>query len=202
MKKTLLYLTVLLLLVAGCHQVVFWKYGIHQPKQETPASIKAFLKEINQPLNNQYMFKDSTSYLRFLWDTVVARKLFRTLFFTEAGLLTRLVDSSSCQWSGGNYILGLKRDTLYYADTTCRYQNLIKGLIPLGDEDSTRRDTLPYDFTLIVTWANFLGKYNERLFINDMAIAHNVQARIRIYYINIDMQQEWNLNDLQALKLR
>lgn len=202
MKKLLIITFVFMMALTGCRQIIYWKYGMHEPKQETPESIRAFLKEMNQPLTNQYIFPDSTSYLRFVWDTLISHKMFRTLIFNDAGYLSRLVDGSSCQWSGGKYILGLKRDTLYYADTAQRYQTLIKKLVPLDGATAEANDSLPYDFTLIVTWGKFIGRYNERLFVNDIAIAQNTHARIRILYINIDMQESWKLNELQALKFQ
>ena len=55
---------------------------------------------------------------------------------------------------------------------------------------------------MIVTWALFLGTYNARLFELSEAVAQNPGARIRLVWINMDMQERWNLTKNQKLEIR
>ncbi len=199
MKKFLLIAFLALLTWAGCRQIVFWKYGMHQPEPETPESLVAFLKEMNQQLPGQYIFSDSASYLKFIWSPFFSKHLMHTLFYTERGYMNQFVDSNKCQWSGGYFIARLKRDTLYATDTSNRYQTLLKSIVPLAPATTDGEDAGPCDFTLLVPWGKFIGRYNERLFANDLAIGKNRGVTIRVIYLNIDMQKSWNLREDQKL---
>ncbi len=199
MNKLILIIFLTVITVAGCRQIVFWKYGMHRPEPETPESLRAFLKVMNQPLAGQYIFADSASYLKFIWNPFFSKHLMNTLFYTDSGYMSRLVDSNKCQWSGGYYIARLRRDTVYFADTSNRYQTLVKNLVPLDPERANGNDTARFDFTLLVPWGKFIGSYNERLFTNDLAVKKNTNARIRVIYLNIDMQKSWNLKKDQGL---
>lgn len=199
MKKLLLISFLVLLVVAGCRQMIFWKFGMHNPEPETPESLVAFLKEMNQPLASQYFFTDSASYLRFIWSPFFSKHLMSTLFYSEKGHLSQYVDSNKCQWSGVYYIARLRRDTIYFTDTANRYQSLVPYILPLGQGPGLNQDTVRYDFTLLIPWGKFIGRYNERLFASDLAVKQNPNAKIRIIYLNIDMQKSWNLRKDQYL---
>ncbi len=198
MKNNIIILCLILLVTAGCRQIVFWKYDMHAPAPETPQSLTAFLGEMKQPLVNQFIFSDSASYLKFIWDPFFSKHLMNTVFYNEAGFLKGYVDTVKCQWSGGYYIARLKKDTIFTPDTSNRYQSLLKALIPLGSTGEAT-DTGNYDYTLVVTWGKFIGKYNERLFANDLAVRQNLRVKIRILYVNIDMQAAWHLRKEQML---
>ena len=58
------------------------------------------------------------------------------------------------------------------------------------------------DFTIIVTWAKFLGTYNARLFDLADAVKQNKTARIRLIWLNADMQKSWNLTKEQKLEIK
>ena len=58
------------------------------------------------------------------------------------------------------------------------------------------------DFTIIVTWAKFLGDYNSRLFVLSEAVEQNKTARIRLIWLNIDMQESWKLTPEQKLAIK
>lgn len=202
MKKKIYTILFLVLAITGCRQIIFWKYGMHDPQQETPQRLRSFLAGMNQPLAGQYIFGDSSSYLKFIWHPFYSKKLLRTLLFNEQGYLDSLMDPGKCQWSGGSYLLALHRDSLYHADTSIRYQSLLDSLKPLDTAGLVAGDTGRYDFTALVTWGAFIGRYNERLFVNDLAVKGNRNARIRIIYLNIDMQESWKLRPDQRLLMQ
>jgi hypothetical protein len=200
MKTYIFILLTGLLLFSGCKQVVYWKYGMHDPGEETCQSLIGFLNSMKQPLDRQYYFRDSASYLKFIWSPFYKKHILTTILFSDRGRLDRLVDSTRCQWSGYNYIMKLRSDSLFSSDTNIRYQAILKDIVPL--DGNSLPDTVRYDFTVLVTWGKFLGKYNERLFINDLAVKENKRARIRLVYVNIDMQKCWNLTGEQKLVMK
>jgi hypothetical protein len=57
------------------------------------------------------------------------------------------------------------------------------------------------DFTVIVTWAKFIGTYNSRLFALSEAVKH-CPAHIRMIWLNVDMLESWKLKTGQKVNIR
>ncbi len=184
----------------GCKQLVMWRYGIHEPRKETPESIQKFLAKHDFPDENIFIFRDSSSYSHYLSDSLYRSNLLGTLFYSPRGLLDTFKDTSRCQWSGGYFVGLLKKDTIYHADTTRTFSGLMGQLIPLSAMTSV--DTAGITFFAVVTWATFLGKYNERLFLILKAIREQQEVKVIPVFLNLDMQERWNLSHSQGLEFR
>jgi hypothetical protein len=191
-----------ILSLAGCKQIVMWRYGMHEPREETPASVAAVLKSLGKPADNVYLFRDSAGYCRYMDDSVFHRNLLGALFFTDRGLMYNYKDPASCQWSAGRFIGSLRADTAYAVDTGYRYQDLLKVIVPLEPGVGEAPAAGAFDYTVVITWGCFLGRYNERLFMADSAAAVNTRARIRVICLCADMMKAWSLRDDQKLKFR
>ena len=196
MKKPLIIIILLPIFFGSCKQLILKSQGITKPKTETPESVLEFVDKWKEEPITVYLFKDSTAYKKFMRTPVYKKNLPGTVFFNEKGMLNHLIDSTKCQWSGGYYTSKLKSDTSYQVDTNYRYQEILSSLTPLKKGEYKEN----FDFTVIVTWAVFLGKYNERQFIVSKAARENKNARIRVILLNIDTQKSWNLQKDKTLK--
>ena len=77
---------------------------------------------------------------------------------------------------------------------------ILKHIEPIrgGEADSV---VLNPDFTIIVTWAKFLGEYNYRLFDLAGAVKEDKKSRIRLIWLNIDIQKSWHITDRQKIRI-
>lgn len=180
----------LILTTYSCKQVLMMRYNIHQPKKESPRTILAFMDKMDYPNENTFIFKDSSSFYKCLKDSVFRTNVPGTLFFAPQGLLVSYKDTSSGQWSGGYYVRNLHRDTIYQSDTAYTLQKLMSLLTPLNE--NTRIDTAIADYVVVITWATFLGKYNEWLFVIRDAIRENTEVIVKPVFLCIDLQKNWN----------
>ncbi|NQV02272.1 MAG: hypothetical protein HQ542_06485 [Bacteroidia bacterium] len=176
------------------------RYGIHQPREETPEMILAFMDKMNYPNVNSFIFKDSSSFFRCMRDSVFLSNTLGTLFFYNNRLLVNYKDTSKGQWPGGCFVRNLRNDTVYQTDSAYSFQSLMAHFVPLNE--MTQIDTTNTDYIVVVTWARFLGKYNERLFNIKEAIKENPAINVKAVFVCIDIQKEWNLTDKEKNALR
>lgn len=201
MKKVLVQCLLLLVITAGCKQIVLWKYGIRSPKTETPESILAFAKKSGQDPGNIYIFRDSLAYSHFMKDSIYKKASFSAIVFNARGFLVDYKDSASCQWSAAAHIRKLKKDTSYRVDESRKLPDVASSLVPLVRQSVEDSNAGGVDYTVVFTWARYIGKLNERLFcINEIA-KNNPNAVIRVISLNVDMQKSWNLRKDQKVKL-
>ncbi|MBN1198953.1 MAG: hypothetical protein JXA23_06355 [Bacteroidales bacterium] len=149
------------------------------------------MKKQGYPNENTFIFKDSSSFFSCMRDSVFIQHVFGALPFSPGRLLIRSVDTLRDSWPGLDLIPHLKRDTLYRTDTNYSLQQLMHFLIPLTD--STSIDTANADFIVVVPWAAFLGRYNDRLFSVREAIRQNRKVVIKPLFLCIDVQQTWEI---------
>ncbi|MBM3403756.1 MAG: hypothetical protein FJY10_02560 [Bacteroidetes bacterium] len=199
---TFVLIICLVITLAGCKQIIYRKYGMHDPREETTETLRAFLAEKSYPRHHNYIFADSVSYLNYLWDSLAHKQIISTTIYSQKGLLSKIWDPNKCQWSGGYYISHLKNDTVYEVDSTHKIQALVKHLIPLFDFQEDIFDPDSWDFIALVTWGKFLGQYNERQFIVEEVARQNTKAKVVVFFLNIDMQKEWNLSESNRLKIK
>ena len=191
----------LLLCFTSCVTIVKWKYGITNPKEQTPEKLLSFLEKHKFPNACQYMFNDSLSYFQCLRNSVFREHLIGHLIFDSNGSLLR-PDTAQCQWSGYDLIKSLSPDDAYLRLSGLQLGEILSHIHPI--EKNTIPDCLMQhpDFTLIVTWAAFLGTYNARLFDLYDAIKLNKTAKIRLIWLNIDMQETWHLTKDQKMEIK
>ncbi|MEI6454864.1 MAG: hypothetical protein WCO93_01125 [bacterium] len=193
---------IFILLSAGCRQVVKMRYGVREPREETPASIIGFLKRMDQSAGSCFIFRDSASFCGYIKNPVFRENLLGSFFFNSRGLIIHYKDTNKCRWSATTFIKNLRNDTLYQVDTTFRFNELLSHLSPLITGDTMNIKETDYDFVIVITWAMFAGKLNERLFHADEALAENPRIRAGVLFLNMDMQKDWKLQQGQKLVVR
>lgn len=202
MKRTLFLTGITLIILCSCKQVAKMKYGIHEPREETPSRILAFMKKMDQLSGTSYIFKDSSSYFHYLKNPTFRENLLGSFFFTEKGLLINCKDTAKCRWSVFNFVKDLRSDTTYKIDTAFRYQDLLQYITPLASSVDSSFSEKDFDYIVVITWAMFAGRLNERLFSADEATLENPKARIKVIFLNVDMQESWKIPDRQKIVIR
>ena len=174
------------------------KYGISKPAEETPGSLIAFLEKENFPTQGMYLFEDSAAYIHALKDQNFRENVLSHMIFNKQdSLLTR--DTTKCQWAGAALFRSLHPDSAYKITKAPTLNQIFDKTVPFGVGERCGREKPEADFTVVITWAKFLGKYNYRLFDLDSAIKANRFSRINVIWLNIDMQKSWNLKPDQKV---
>ena len=191
----------LLLSFTSCVTIIKWKYGITNPKDQTPEKLISFLEKHHYPDSCQFIFNDSLSYFQSIRDSVFRKHMFGYMIFDCHGSLIQK-DTTQCQWSGYEAIKALTPDSSFLQLNGLELCGILDHIQPVGlnpGKDTVFRHP---DFTVIVTWAKFLGTFNSRLFELSDAVKQNRKARIRLFWLNVDMQESWNLTKDQKLEIK
>ena len=184
--------------ICSCKSYVKYKNGISKPREETPESLINFLDKNKFPGNNIYVFSDSAGYGHALRNELFRKNLLGHMIFDRNGLLLDR-DSSKCQWAGAELLRNLHPDSSYSTTDKLTVDQILGKIVPVGVGDTLFDIGQLPDFTLVVSWGKFLGRYNYRLFDLEKALKENNYARIRLIWLNIDMQKSWQLKPGQKL---
>jgi hypothetical protein len=201
MYRLFIILLTAICISAGCKQMVIWRYGIRSPRMETPQSITDYARKQGQDPDNVWLFSDSAAFAKFNRDTLYRKSYFGALVFSRQGLVINFKDTATCQWSVANAVREMKKDSLYRIDKSRKYEDLMSSLVPLTGISFLSKDMKEYDYTVIFTWAKYIGKLNERLFEITEAARNNSNANIRVIALNVDMQKSWNLRKDQRIRI-
>jgi hypothetical protein len=185
----------------GCSPFMKYKYGISKPKTESPGSLLTFLEKNEYPVENQYIFKDSGAYVHMIRQPDFRSHLLSYMIFNKQGHLLEK-DSAKCQWAGADMVMALHPDSSFRHSGADELSEIINAIQPIGIcSCQSGADPVP-DYTLVITWGKFLGKYNYRLFDLEKAVNANPVSNIRTIWLNIDMQKSWKLNGYKGLELK
>jgi hypothetical protein len=201
MKPHYILLSLLLLGMTGCVTIVKWKYGITNPREQTPVKLASFLAKHHYPDSCQYVLADSSVYFRGFRNPVFRKNLFSHMIFDSAGRLVQR-DTAACQWSGYEVIKALHPDSAYPVVPGLLLGDLLPDIRPLGGTRVPAAPANPAGFTIVITWAKFLGTFNDRLFELAEAAGMNQTARVRLIFLNVDMQECWKLTKDQKMEIR
>ena len=203
--KTFLTLFAILVMIvavtAGCKSFFKYKFGMVEPREETPESLIAFLENNKFPSGDMYMFSDSTAYFQALRNPLFIKKFLSHMNFNRDGLLLSS-DTTKCQWSGYDVIKALRPDSAYPTVPGLQLDEILRHIKPFGKTPAYDSMSGKPDFTVIVTWGKFIGKYNYRLFDLSGAVDENKRAKIRLIWLNVDLQKSWHLTKHQKISFR
>lgn len=201
MKKILFFLVLSIALMESCVPIAKLTFGIRNPKEETPESLKDFLLKNGYPEENVYQLRDSSAFLALANDTIFRKLMFETIFFT--GDFRRIKpDTAHCQWSGGYLLKQLKKDSAYQLTDNLSFSKFNSMIMPMFD--SLGRFEInkgEYDFIVLNTWAKFIGKMNKRIFCLNEVSQTRPDLKLLVINLNMDMQKSWKLNKDQQIQL-
>lgn len=197
----LVVMVIVLSVSTSCKSYMKYKYGITQPQEETPEKLIGFLEKNHFPQVNQYMFSDSAAYSQSMRDPEFSKHLLSHMIFDRQGILIQR-DTTQCQWSGYEKLKSLSIDSIYLKGDGLQLNQILSYIRPFGKDELPLGSFQDPDFTVIVTWAKFIGKYNYRLFALADAPNLNKTARIRMIWLNVDMQESWQLTRDQKVAIK
>jgi len=177
---------------ASCHQILLFRYGIHQPREETPERIMHFMEKRGYSNENTFIFKDTASFFACMRDSVFRTHVPGMMVFDHNGNMNVSRDTTPCRWLNENFARLLPEDTLGSGSSLFTLRQLRNCMVPLYA--GTKTDTSIATCFVMVCWATFLGRYNDRLFSIREWINKNHSVRIQPLFLCIDLQKEWNLN--------
>lgn len=194
-------LALLLSISFGCKTYMKLKYGVTQPKEETPLKLVSFLEKHHFPTENLYIFSDSAYFNQEMRNPMFRKYLLSHIIFDREGTLLQH-DTTECQWAGYDKLKSLRSDSAYKKCNELKLSHILGLIKPFGKDSLSFDLSKEPDFTVIVIWAKFIGTYNYRLFELSEAIQLNKTARIRVIWLNVDMQESWKLTPDQKVALK
>jgi len=203
-NSSVIKITILALMVtaaSGCKSYMKLKYGMAEPGEETPESLNSFLEKNKFPACDLYMFSDSASYFIAMRNPLFLKNFLSHMNFNRDGFLLAR-DTTQCQWSGFDVVKALHPDSSYKFLPGLRLDQILEHIQPFGIDHACDNMVKKADFTVIVTWAKFIGGYNYRLFVLADAVKENKAATIRLIWLNVDMQKSWHVTKQQKLTIR
>ncbi len=201
-KQLVIFLVLFSLSFTGCKKLIVYHAGIRTPREETAESILKYARGMNQDTSRIYILKDSSAFSALNRDSVMRVNLLGAIVFSKNGLVTNYRDSSSCQWSAARYIGIMKPDSGFQIDTGYTWHHILNAIVPLTGGVPAEFDTSKYDYLVVFSWAKFITKMNERLFLINQSAAENPYSKIKVISLNIDMQKSWCLKEDQKFKFR
>ena len=194
-------LIAVLSVTSGCKSFMTYKYGMTNPKEETPERLISFLETEKFPVSDMYMFADSSAYFNVMRNPLFRNNFLSHMNFDRDGFLLQW-DTARCQWAGFDLIKALNKDSSYQKVPGLKLDQILDYIRPFGPGAGDDPVMNHPDFTIIVTWAKFMGKYNYLLFDIAEAVKKNQYSAIRLIWLNIDMQEGWHLTKEQRLTFR
>lgn len=188
------------LLLFSCKEIMVWRHGIHQPRDESAGSINEFLGDYGIPSGEVYLFRDSGYYLGYLKDTVYRNNLFRAMIYSRSGYIGTFPNRNGSRQNDISGALFPENGTLHPADTARTIKRLLAGVVGLQGEPAP--DTIEADFVAVITWAAFLGKYNKPLFALRSELMELDEIRVMPVFLSMDILEHWHLGKNQRWEFR
>jgi hypothetical protein len=199
MKKIfflLLFTGGVFLFFPSCKSLLFKLKGVKSPKLETAQSVYDYLQKHYQgTLKYLFVPRDSASF----YSTFSSFPDFPGVGFVNSkGQLIIYSDTNYCSGTAQKFATGLEDPESYPTDPFFKLTTFMEMLQRAGPE-STENDE-PYDCILIVFWAKYLGSINKPGFDVAEGLEKNSRVRSRIYFINLDFQEQWGLKTIPKIK--
>lgn len=205
MKKYLCLLFVVSALT-GCKAILKKSYGIKNPKIETEASVKNYLKKNEISAQNLLIFKSLQS-----WSDARQQKLLTipdAMFYNAKGeFVTYKKTAADCNAKIDGFIADLKELNNLPSDKARTFGDLSKLLTDYNN--NTIAPEKGYDGYVFITWCIYIGKLNrDKAFdwVNLLNKANANGLKIKYYLVNVDFQDSWELTpeerkDLEETKI-
>lgn len=192
MKSYLYLLSFLLLSFWGSAQK---KIQINFALQDE-ASLKAYLssKKIGFSEENLYTLRDFKSFAYFNNNDKL--QVPEILFFNSEGYLVKnRFNNNECT----EVISDIEKVNRYKSDKKVTLEDWLHFISPLKEQQSAIDHK---KITVIINWAIFTDHYNEQSFEWYTKIrALSLFSKINCIFLNLDVQQKWNLTEKQKAAL-
>jgi hypothetical protein len=154
------------------------------PKYVTDSEILTKVHQENIYYDNLYRLENYTAYGDFIERKMISVP-FVQIYDKHKKLLT-LASGNECRWALMNFFS--KEDSLaLIAGDSQMYDYVMERLKPIDVKLS--QDT--FDYYVLAGWANYVPKLSAGLFTQTNKMKQTLHNKVRLNYINFDLQREW-----------
>lgn len=200
MKKFLTSILIISLIIAAssCKTIMMKANRTTKPKMETEDKIIAYLKEkVIGFEDGLFICKDSLSFFEVLQ---MIRDLPSIDFFSPNGALLKYSSTGDCAGKAETFAQMLNPKEKYEIDSSFVIKDIVEKVKMISGKSILNDDSV--DYIIFIYWAKYLGKLNDNVFDVVNALKENNRIRIRIYFINVDFQQEWGMKEVNNFQFR
>jgi len=174
--------------LTSCKPLLIRLSGLKQPKPESLTSISDYLKKNRiDRYDSLYVCSDSVA----LYELMSLVKDFpTTLLFDKNGLSVQQSDSGYCPGKVEEFMKTLTPSSSISYDHRFSKQEIFHWIYPVDGNSETNEEP---DFTLFVFWAKYFGSLNHGVFRVMKATRENPNIKLKIYLINIDFIDSWDM---------
>lgn len=182
---------VFLMCVGSCQSIAKKMYGIKKPKNETVESVEKYLTSIGVSKDNNIFTRTFDSYKIILKE--FGNTLPEAVLFNSEG--KKLIYKKNNQDCNAGLFETIPNLTSHSTELAIDSSNLSNFLYYLVDRNGNSITELPKaDYYLFVNWAIYTGKLNkDHVKVWENVAAKNVNAKINVYKINMDMMTKWDV---------
>ena len=205
MKNTrthLLIILPLLLSLTACQPMVKIIFGIKQPKPKSEKQLEHQIKKRNLKHAENYSLGSINDFMKVLADDGYRNLEGNDVFsFNNKGQFLLFIDTlnKSCIPLDHHWINNLSDTALYQplSEDTLNFRKF-SNLFHTLDNTPVQRILNPNaDYTLIVLWASFVGRWNNQVFRRLEGLDTLRNINVDIIYLNYDLKKTWDLDSLE-----
>lgn len=193
----LIFLVVFIFTTVGCKKILLMSYGVKKPKVENANSLGKFIKKNKWNDIPQYTFTFE-SYVKHINDIGIPD----VRVFNRDGRYLPYPGEEQCKGGSNEFIEILKYSLEFPTTDSIQLDSIKNGYRNLEGERIDRTIMDDADFTLVIYWAKFAGKVNDRD-INEWLenVSKNKNASFDVVMVNCDLQEWWREENLKALNM-
>ena len=198
---TYIFLTILLIILSSCTQIILKMQGGHLPRIENAETIASTLEKYNLSDSNNFIICDSSSYFKILKEIASLPEI---MFFNDLGKRMEIRKQGTCTAGVGVLIDSIQDYTV--PDTSIlslfhQIDNLLYHLRTLEGETINKSTLKGADYIVVIFWAKFIGKLNKTKVKQwELAVQAKKELKIEVLKVNCDVQEMWGLNEKREKK--
>ncbi len=179
----------ILIFLFSCSSGIKIIYGIKDPKTENESSITEYMKK-NKMITDNVFVPDENTYKSITQKTGLPD----FFVFDNRGKLIIIESDKKCPATGTEFLEKLNPANDYNTNDEINLSEVIENLHYLNGNLAELTVSGNYDFFLVIYWAKFIGKLNQKYVTVWENTAHsNNFAKIKTFKINMDPQKFWDL---------
>jgi len=192
MKKIIFYLFSFSFLLS-CKSITFTKKV--EIKAENQNSLESYLNGFGVGTEHLYVMKDLACFKEFT-KKMGLRDIF---FFNSDGYLVEKRSDKECQISINEIeqvnsfeIKKIEKSYELPDENNVKIDYWLKRIKPM--KQNPNEIEVKKDYTVIVSWAKFIGRYNKKSFewYNELKNSPSY-SKINVIFLNLDIQEDWEL---------
>ncbi len=196
--KVLLLIPILLFIFTACQPAIRLVFGLNKPQIENPNSVIKFTNEVGIGEKNV-----------FAVDTLGYQKIGNYLgtsgfhFFDTEG--KKMVKPEGCAPGDSNYVEQIinshENRGIFQGEAAYDFEDISNYFTELNGENTTiESDSSSYK--VVFLWANYMGDGRVKRSLNVLDQIKNSNHTFEIYYLNMDMQEFWGLEENVPMKVK